>query len=176
MVFLLKLFVLHQCILPPRPRLLGIVSVSIIDCDLSIRAVPRSLLLENLPVTILHKGLIDEEIKYFADALLLLYGPLSFLAVRFLHLHILHIFVELKLPSCEVLLHSDHSAIFDACILSILCAVSSSLHRFVDAIHTPVEFCTEDLSSTTIVLKFIVVGELCEWSMQLWSCWRYLRE
>lgn len=165
MVFLLELFVLHQCLLPPRPRLLGIVSVSIFNSNLSIRAVSWSLLLEHLPVAILHKGLIDEEVKYFTDALLLLYGPLSFLAVRFLHLHILNIFVELKLPSCEVLLHSDHSSILDACILSVLRAVSSPLHRFIDAIHTPIEFCTEDLSSTTIVLKFIVVGELCEWSM-----------
>lgn len=176
MVFLLELFILLQCVLPPRSCLLGIVSVSIVNSYPRIRAVSRSLLLEHLSVAILHKGLIDEKVEYFADALLLFDGPLSFFAVGFLHLHVLNIFVELKLPPCEVLLHSDHSAVLDACILSVLRAVPSSLHGFVDAVHTPVELCTEDLPSTAIVLKFTVIGELCERIVQMRPCRRDLGE
>lgn len=160
MIFLLELLIFHECILSSCSCLLGIVSVSIVYGHLGIQAVAWSLLLEHLSVTILHKGFIDEKIEYFADALLLLDGTISFLAVRFFHLHVFNIFVELSLPSRKVLLHGHHSAVLNACILSVLGAVPPSLHGLVDIVHAPVKLITEDLSSITIVLKFIIICEL----------------
>ena len=152
MVLLLELFILHECVLPPCPCLLGIIDITIVNSDVRIGAIAWSLLLEHLSVAVLHKGFIDKEVEYLADALLLLDGSVSFLTVGLVHLHVLDILVELGLPSCEVLVHCDHPAVLDTCVLSVLRAVAASLHGFIDIIHAPVEVGAEDLPSAIIVL------------------------
>lgn len=74
MVFFLELLVLHQCVLSPCSRLLGVISISIVNGHVGICTVSWSLLLEHLLIAVLHEGFVHEKVKDLANSLLLLDG------------------------------------------------------------------------------------------------------